>query len=290
MRVEAGAAQEPQLAEHAGAHLLDLVDQEHRTQQRTVEMTLPAFAQGLETTPTIVGSQSHPEDLAHLAIEIGQATLRVRQHADRHVAHLLQPIGEDPHRDTLAAAWVAADQREAPFTHQALLMNLLGSNLKPGNIPNTEKVTISINESHIFPIDQSIEALLNPEITPYSKHPLWQKKVHFHALAQTDPVNCLFRKKGMPVPSNTIDDVWTHRDTDFITLLDNDFFSVDFIGRYETIDEDWEAICKAIGKAHEPLPRLNKTTSTNSYREYLSSKQTETLTKYYENDLTQLGY
>ncbi len=31
-------------------------------------------------------------------------------------------------------------------------------------------------------------------------------------------------KEGKPKPSNTIDEIWTQRDSDFIVLLDNDFF------------------------------------------------------------------
>lgn len=45
-------------------------------------------------------------------------------------------------------------------------------------------------------------------------------------------------KEGAPKPNNTIDEIWTQRDSDFIVLLDNDFFG----------NELWEDRCKEILK------------------------------------------
>ena len=40
--------------------------------------------------------------------------------------------------------------------------------------------------------------------------------------------NCKFcdvpKKEGRPKPTNTIEEIWTNRDSDFVVLLDNDFF------------------------------------------------------------------
>lgn len=36
-------------------------------------------------------------------------------------------------------------------------------------------------------------------------------------------------------------------------------WGVDFIGRYETLDEDWRRLCDAVGMTHSPLERINPT-------------------------------
>lgn len=41
-------------------------------------------------------------------------------------------------------------------------------------------------------------------------------------------LNCSFcvvpKKEGRPKPANTVEEIWTNRDSDFVVLLDNDFF------------------------------------------------------------------
>ncbi|MYE10299.1 MAG: sulfotransferase family protein [Gammaproteobacteria bacterium] len=40
-------------------------------------------------------------------------------------------------------------------------------------------------------------------------------------------------------------------------IRDGDGRLPDFIGRFESIDADWRAVCRRIGMPHRPLPRLN---------------------------------
>lgn len=51
---------------------------------------------------------------------------------------------------------------------------------------------------------------------------------------------------------------------------ENENVIVDFIGKTETIDEDWAKICKKLDIPHTSLPHRNKT-NRNDYREYYDS-------------------
>ena len=74
--VEAGGGQQAQLGEHGGQHLLGLVDDQHRSRQRGVDVGLPALAQDLGAGPAVVRGELDAEQVAHLAVEVGEAGLR----------------------------------------------------------------------------------------------------------------------------------------------------------------------------------------------------------------------
>ena len=84
--VEARGRQQPQLGEHGGQHLLGLVDDQHGSRQRGVDMGLPALAQHLGAGPAVVRGQLDAEQVAHLAIEVGEAGLGPADDADLDVA------------------------------------------------------------------------------------------------------------------------------------------------------------------------------------------------------------
>jgi len=84
--VEIGGGQQAQFGEHGGLHLLCLVNQQHRSGQGGLDVRLPTVAQGLGATPAVMRAQLDAEELAHLAIEVGDIGLRPTDHADRHVA------------------------------------------------------------------------------------------------------------------------------------------------------------------------------------------------------------
>jgi hypothetical protein len=82
---------------------------------------VPALAQRLEAAPSVVGLERDAEEVAHLAVEVGDVALGVGQRAHGHVAQLCEPLGQQPQRHALARPGLAADQRKAAFAHQALL-------------------------------------------------------------------------------------------------------------------------------------------------------------------------
>ena len=73
-------------ASTAELHLLGLVDQQHRPGQGALDVGLPALAQDLGAAPAVVRAQLDAEEVAHLAVEVGDVGLRATDHADRHVA------------------------------------------------------------------------------------------------------------------------------------------------------------------------------------------------------------
>jgi hypothetical protein len=101
-----------------GGHLLGLVDDEHRAQQRGLDVGVPRVAQGLEAAPAIARGERHAEQVAELAIEVGDAALRMLDDADHDVAERGEPRGDDTQGGGLADTGVAADEGEAALAHQ----------------------------------------------------------------------------------------------------------------------------------------------------------------------------
>jgi len=81
---------------------------------------LPAVAQHLGAGPAVVGRKLDAEQIAHLAIEVGEARLRPADDADLDVALGLQPVGEDAQGDGLAGSGRAGDEGEAAFADELL--------------------------------------------------------------------------------------------------------------------------------------------------------------------------
>jgi len=83
--VELRAGQQAQLAEDDGRHLLGFVDQEHGAEQRALQMGQPPLAQGLEPVPAVVRREGDAEEVAELAVEVGDVTF-----ADERLGRLVQ--------------------------------------------------------------------------------------------------------------------------------------------------------------------------------------------------------
>jgi hypothetical protein len=63
--------------------------------------------------PAIVIREWHSEDVADLAIEVGDAALRMIDRADHHITQTAKALGQDAQRDGLAAPRLAGDHHEA---------------------------------------------------------------------------------------------------------------------------------------------------------------------------------
>ncbi len=118
-RIEVGAGQDAQLTQHLGAHLLRLVDQQHRTHQGRLDVGLPLLTQGLEAAPAVALRERHAEKVAQLAVEVGDAALRMADHTDGDVAQAREPVGQDAQGHRLAGAGRTGDEGEATLAHLA---------------------------------------------------------------------------------------------------------------------------------------------------------------------------
>ena len=120
VRVEPGGTQQAQLGENGRQHLLRLVDDQDRPRQRGVDVGLPALAQHLGAGPAVVGAEFDAEQVAHLAIEVGEIGLGPAAQADLDVTLLREPLGENAQGDRLACAGSPGDEGEAAFADQLL--------------------------------------------------------------------------------------------------------------------------------------------------------------------------
>ena len=81
---------------------------------------LPAIAQHLGAGPPVVRGELDAEQIAHLAIEVGEAGLGPAEDADLDVALSAEPLGENAQGDRLAGAGRAGDEGEAALADELL--------------------------------------------------------------------------------------------------------------------------------------------------------------------------
>ncbi|RFA30109.1 sulfotransferase [Alkalilimnicola ehrlichii] len=86
-------------------------------------------------------------------------------------------------------------------------------------------------------------------------------------------------------------DTSIERQSDYIVDLDGNVI-VDFIGRYESLNEDYQWICQRIGLANdEPLPHKRQAKDRqNDYRRYYSDATAELVAQHFARDIELFGY
>ena len=77
-----------------------------------------------------------------------------------------------------------------------------------------------------------------------------------------------------------------HNQLNYISL--NGRTIVDYVGRYETLHEDWKYISSKLNIT-EDLPHLNKTNSCH-YRQYYNAKSKGIVAKLFSKDIEHFGY
>lgn len=64
---------------------------------------------------------------------------------------------------------------------------------------------------------------------------------------------------------------------------------VDFIGRFENLDEDWKTICKLSSMKYEKLTKMN-TIKRKSYQEYYSERIRDIVSSFYVEEIERFGF
>lgn len=72
-------------------------------------------------------------------------------------------------------------------------------------------------------------------------------------------------------------------------LLSSGKINIDFLGKFEVLQEDFNTVCDQIDVPHKQLPRLNKTDHKH-YIEYYDDRTRKIITDRYAKDIEYFGY
>ena len=73
-------------------------------------------------------------------------------------------------------------------------------------------------------------------------------------------------------------------------LIDeNNIIIVEFIGRFENLQEDFSILCKKIGRPCIELPHVKKSMRT-AYKDHYNDSSIDIIAKYFEKDINYFGY
>ena len=77
--------------------------------------------------------------------------------------------------------------------------------------------------------------------------------------------------------------------SDYVKGLDGKML-VDFIGRYENLEADFQEICTRIGIAPPPLPHRRRATERKDYRDYYDDATAALVAEHFAADIEAFGY
>ena len=74
---------------------------------------------------------------------------------------------------------------------------------------------------------------------------------------------------------------------DYLTI--DGKISVDFIGRFENVAEDWQKVCEAVG-VQLPLGHARASSGRKSYRDYYNNETRDCIAEVYKKDIEEFDY
>jgi hypothetical protein len=80
------------------------------------------------------------------------------------------------------------------------------------------------------------------------------------------------------------------RQVDFITAAAGGPVIVDFVGRLERIDADFDSVRRRISLPSSPVPHLNRSSRRRDYRSYYDDALADLVGSYYREDVDRFGY
>lgn len=100
----------------------------------------------------------------------------------------------------------------------------------------------------------------------------------------------LFKTEQYESPADWINEPWTLPPSQ-LSFMEDDHGKIplNFIGRFETLEKDFNLICSKIGIPYKKLSHLNKS-KHNHYQEYYNEKTIEIISKKYQKDIELFGY
>jgi len=84
-------------------------------------------------------------------------------------------------------------------------------------------------------------------------------------------------------------DTSIERQSDYLKDLDGTIL-VDFVGKYENLQEDYEEACRRIGIKPPPLPHKRKAEGRVDYRRYYDEVTAGMVASYFKDDIESFGY
>jgi hypothetical protein len=91
---------------------------------------------------------------------------------------------------------------------------------------------------------------------------------------------------------NTIEnDVHFYPQYKFLSLAHNSRLNVDYVGRFESINEDFEFVCKRLNvKAELKQLNVSRNSGGREYRDYYTEASRKVIERIYERDIKIFGY
>ena len=116
------------------------------------------------------------------------------------------------------------------------------------------------------------------------------KREHPDRVAHLESFEAFLAAKFDPQrPYDYLLDISQERQADYVSDLRGNLI-VDYIARYESLDEDFGEICRRIGIPRPDLPHHRRAESRRRYQDYYDRHSAELVARHYAEDIERFGY